>query len=98
MNRSGTSRTIPLEEGANFVTKQMEATGGRKLPRHQASTESVLVVIEGACSVEFSEADHSLKSGESLIIPKDAWHQISADPDFKAVHIMPKDIRFKFSS
>lgn len=98
MDRSGTSRTFPLEEGAHYVTRQMEATGGRKMPRHQASTESVLVVIAGSCSVEFSEADHSLKSGESLIIPKDEWHQITADPDFKAVHIMPKEIRFKFSS
>lgn len=52
----------------------------------------------GTVHVEFSEADHSLKSGESLIIPKDEWHQITADPDFKAVHIMPKEIRFKFSS
>lgn len=93
---AGKSKVTPLEEGELFETKQMEATSGKLLPRHKASIESVLVVKEGACKVAFPDTDHLLESGDSLIIAADLWHQISGNPDFKAIHIMPKEIRFEF--
>lgn len=93
----GIYRVTPLQEGDLFSTKQMEATEGRLLPRHRATVESVIVVIEGGCVVRFSDSEHALKVGESLVIPAGEWHQIAADPDFQAIHIMPKEIRFEFS-
>lgn len=88
----------PLEKGALFVTKRMEATAGVSWPRHRASTESVLVVTEGRCIVKFSDTDHSLSAGDSLIIPAGEWHEIVADPEFTAIHSMPNEIRFTFST
>ncbi|MCQ9337395.1 hypothetical protein NQ011_12010 [Corynebacterium phoceense] len=38
-----------------------------------------------------------VRAGDSVVIPVDVWHEIVADPDFTAVHIMPKDIRFTLS-
>lgn len=87
----------PLEEGRLFVTKRMEATAGISWPRHRASVESVLVVTEGRCIVHFPDTDHGISAGNSLVIPAEVWHEIMADPEFKAVHIMPKEIRFTFS-
>lgn len=88
----------PLQEGSQFDTKQMEATAGISWPRHRASTESVLVVTEGRCTVEILGMSRSLGEGDSVVIPADEWHEITADPEFTAVHIMPKGIRFTFSA
>lgn len=86
-----------LEEGALFSTKRMEADSGRVLPRHRASIESVLVVIDGECVVAMSGVDHALKPGDSLVIPAGEWHQIRAHPEFRAIHVMPRGIEFEFS-
>ncbi|AJE68539.1 MULTISPECIES: cupin domain-containing protein [Corynebacterium] len=98
MESAGRPRVTLLEEGALFETKRMEAASGISWPRHRASTESVLVVTEGRCIVQFSAEDRGVSAGDSLVIPADIWHEIVADPEFKAVHIMPKEIRFTFST
>lgn len=91
-------QVTPLEEGEVFDTKRMEAVEGVQWPRHRASTESVLVVTEGQLIVEFPDAQPTLAAGESIVIPADVYHQIVPNPAFQATHIMPKDIRFIFSS
>lgn len=97
MATAGRPRVTPLEEGSLFDTKRMEASSGISWPRHKASTESVLVVTEGRCLVKFPDADHEASAGDSVVIPADMWHELVADPDFTAIHIMPKGIRFTFS-
>lgn len=87
-----------IEEGALFDTKRMEATEGVKWARHKASTESVLVVTEGQLIVDFPDAQPTVSAGQSIVIPADVWHEIVPDAEFKAIHIMPKDIRFTFSA
>src|SRR5690625_4383302 len=87
-------QVTPLEEGKGFETKQMEATEGVQWPRHKASEESVLVVTAGTLIVEFPESQPILTAGESIVIPADVWHEIVPHPAFKAIHIMPKGIRF----
>lgn len=96
MSTTGNYTVTPLEEGALFSTKRMEADSERLLPRHRASIESVLVVIDGACVVAMRGTDHMLERGDSLVIPADEWHQIRAHPEFKAIHVMPREIRFEF--
>ncbi|MGW1456065.1 cupin domain-containing protein [Salegentibacter agarivorans] len=90
-------KTKLLEEGAKLSVKQMEALSGQFLPKHKASEESVLVVIEGACVLKKAESEHTLEQGDNVIIPSDVWHQIKAIRDFKAIHVMPKAIRFEFT-
>lgn len=90
-------KVTPLKNGADFVTKRMEADSGEAFPEHTASVESVLVVTRGRCVVKFPDADHALEAGDSFVVPADVWHQVVADPDFSAVHIMPHQIRFEFA-
>ena len=97
MEGQGRSKVTPLLEGELWVTKQMEGTAGVALPGHRASIESVVVVIEGQCIIRFADGDRILPQGTSFIVPPEVWHQVIADPDFKAIHIMPKEIRFDFS-
>ena len=80
------------------MSKQMQAASGTALPKHRASDESVLVVTEGQCVVALEGTEHILKRGDSFVVPADVWHQITADPHFTAVHVMPKEIRFEFTT
>ena len=91
-------RVTPLESGALLETKLMEGSSGSSFPKHRASIESVLVVIAGRCIIRFSEVEHALEAGDSFLVPADDWHQITADSEFKAVHVMPKEIEFVFST
>ncbi|MGB3342867.1 MAG: cupin domain-containing protein [Aequorivita sp.] len=85
-----------LATGEKFNAKQMEAKAGELLPKHIATIESVLVVLEGACVLSIDGKDHELKQGDSFIVPPKIKHQIRAIEDFKAVHVMTNDIQFKF--
>lgn len=78
------------------MTKRMEGTDGSEFPRHTASHESVLVVMTGKCRIVFPDAAHDLNPGDTFIVPADEVHQVIGQPDFTAIHIMPKDIRFDF--
>lgn len=90
--------TMLLEEGELFDTKQMSATGGATMPRHRPSQESALIITQGRCIVSFDEGSRTLGQGDSIILPEGVWHSVQADPEFTAVHIMPKGIRFTFAS
>ena len=89
-------RTVSLEDGDVLMTKRMEGTDGTAFPKHTASLESALVVLEGVCTISFPDAEYELRAGDTFIVPADVVHQVVGNPDFKAIHIMPKDIRFDF--
>lgn len=89
-------KTTSLETGAVLVTKRMEGTDGTEFPKHTASLESVLVLLDGSCTIVFSDAAHELRPGDTFIVPANEVHQVVGTPHFKAVHVMPKDIRFDF--
>ncbi|MGM7668705.1 cupin domain-containing protein [Microbacterium sp. A93] len=91
-------QTVPLDEGSDLVAKRMEGTEGTPFPRHMASHESVLVMVEGSCTITFPDVAHELQTGDTFIVPADEVHQVVGTPDFAAVHIMPKDIRFTFKA
>ena len=89
-------KSTPLKEGSVLITKQMIGTDGTAFPTHSASHESALVMTEGSCELSFPDAVHILNTGDTFIVPADVVHQIVGTPNFSAVHIMPKDIRFNF--
>lgn len=95
--KSVTNPTVkPLAKGEKFQAKQMQAKAGALLPKHIASIESVLIVLEGECVLNLDGTDHSLRQGDSFIVPSAIEHQIRVIEDFKAVHVMTNDIKFKF--
>ncbi len=94
--KSVTNPTIkPLAKGDKFQAKQMRAKAGELLPKHSASIESVLIVLEGECVLNLDGTEHSLRQGDSFIVPSAIEHQIRVVSDFKAVHVMTNDIQFK---
>lgn len=91
-------KTVDLADGSALMTKRMEGTDGAAFPSHTASLESALVMLSGSCTVTFPDSTHELQPGDTLIIPADEVHQVVGTPDFSAVHIMPRDIRFRFTA
>lgn len=89
-------KTVSLKDGDVLMTKRMEGTGGTAFPKHTASLESALVILEGVCEITFPDAGFELRAGDTFIVPADEVHQVTGKPDFKAIHIMPKDISFDF--
>ena len=89
-------KTTDLREGAVLVTKQMEGTDGTAFPPHTASLESALVILDGSCPITFPAGTHELRAGDTFVVPADEVHHVVGTPDFTAVHVMPKDIRFDF--
>jgi len=85
-----------LVQGKKFHAKQMSAKAGDLLPKHTASIESVLIMTEGECVLTIDETDHTLKQGDTFIVPAVIKHQIRAITDFKAIHVMTNDIEFEF--
>lgn len=89
-------QTTSLQEGAALVAKEMKGTEGTAFPRHTASLESALIMLEGAATITFPDAVHELRAGDTFVVPADEVHQIVGTPDFTAVHVMPREIRFDF--
>lgn len=87
-----------LATGEQFNVKQMEAKKGDLLPKHLATIESVLIVIQGKCVLTIAGIDHNLEAGDSFIVPPKIKHQIRAVEDLKAFHVMTNDIAFEFFS
>lgn len=89
-------KTKLLSEGEFLMAKEMEGDAGAFLPKHLASVESVLIIKEGICVMHLEDRHHTLSQGDVFIVPANVMHQIEAKQSFKAFHIMPKDIVFKF--
>jgi|SRR5690554_7955786 len=85
-----------LAKGDKFNAKQMGAKAGELLPKHIASIESVVVVMEGECILNIDGTEHALKQGDCFVVPPKIVHQIRAVEDFRAVHVMTNDIEFEF--
>lgn len=91
-------QTFALEQGKVLATKRMEGTENSAFPKHTASHESALVVLEGTLTIAFDHVTHTLTAGDTFVVPANDVHQVTAAPEFKAIHIIPKDIHFNFKA
>lgn len=89
-------KVTALQEGTLLIAKQMQGSSRTAFPSHTASAESMLVITKGRCIIEFDSTSHTLTAGDAFVVPPGQWHQVTGDPDFTAVHVMPRDIRFDF--
>lgn len=85
-----------LASGIELEAKQMQAKAGNLLPKHLANIESILFIHEGEAILHIHDEGKILKAGEAFIIPAETIHQIEVVEDFKGLHFMPKDIKFRF--
>jgi quercetin dioxygenase-like cupin family protein len=87
---------IPLEVGDSIKAMQVRGLAGMTMPRHHATKEAVIVVLEGTALLGMSERSHTLKKGSTFIIPAGKEHTLTIQQDFKAIAIMAVDSEINF--
>ncbi|MPM63711.1 hypothetical protein SDC9_110593 [bioreactor metagenome] len=82
------SRTI-IETGGGTVTLFAFA-GGEGLSEHTAPFDALVNVLDGEVKITIGGKPHHLKSGESIIMPANVPHALSAVTAFKMMLVMIK--------
>lgn len=89
-------RVRELAMGSELVAKEMGGKKDKLLPLHYADVESIIFIHEGECVFILDGKEIELKAGDAHIVPPKVKHQFLGITDFKGIHFMPKDIKFKF--
>ncbi|MEA1897111.1 MAG: cupin domain-containing protein [Bacteroidota bacterium] len=63
---------------------------GESLSEHTAPFDALVQVLEGLASIQIGGKEHLLSSGESIIMPANITHAISAPERFKMILTMLK--------
>lgn len=61
---------------------------GQRLSEHTAPYDATVQVIEGTARITIDGADHTVNSGELIIMPANIPHAVTADEKFKMLLIM----------
>ncbi|MFB6135789.1 MAG: cupin domain-containing protein [Halobacteriaceae archaeon] len=73
----GTSKGVLVgeAEGApNFATRRFTLEPGAEVPRHTNEVEHVQYVLDGEYTVGLGEEEHTVRAGDSLLIPAGTVH------------------------
>jgi quercetin dioxygenase-like cupin family protein len=60
---------------------------GQEIRPHSTPVNAFLTIVEGEGMVRIGEDNFTLKTGESILLPKDILHYVRADRDFKMMLI-----------
>jgi quercetin dioxygenase-like cupin family protein len=82
------SRTI-INKPAGTVTV-FAFDKGERLSTHSAPFDALIQVVEGSGLVTIEDREHTVRAGESIIMPADKPHSVIAAERFKMVLIMIK--------
>lgn len=75
------------------VIRQRQAPGGGN-PPHTHDREEVMVLLAGTLDVTLGSATHTLHTGDTLVIPAGATHQLRAGEPAEWLLIAPAGYRF----
>lgn len=94
------NQTIQFQEGS-VVSKEIvnKSTGtitlfafdkGQGLSEHTAPYDALVIIAEGVAEITVSGVKHKVKTGEMLLMPAHAPHELMAIKPFKMILIMIK--------
>jgi quercetin dioxygenase-like cupin family protein len=63
---------------------------GQGLSRHSAPFNAFVQVLDGEGVITIGEQEHTLKSGEAILMPANVPHAVQAPQDFKMLLVMLK--------
>lgn len=61
---------------------------GQRLSEHTAPYDATIQVVDGTARVTIDGADHTVNSGQLIIMPANIPHAVTADQKFKMLLIM----------
>lgn len=85
-----------LKKGVVFKILQVTGEKGMRMPKHISTKEAVIVIAEGNVIIEIASAEHSLKKGDSMIIPAAIPHSLLVMTSLKAIVTMPVESEIEF--
>ena len=65
---------------------------GKFVKHRHSDTDGVFIVIECKMSIEFETETIEIKSGEMIVIPKEASHKPFADEEYKVILVEPRGV------
>jgi len=74
-------------ERSDFKVFLFALKASQEIKPHSAPVNAFLTVVEGEGFIRIGEEDYTLKTGESIPLPKDILHYVRADKDFKMMLI-----------
>ena len=80
------SRMIVFRDAGNITLFSFDR--GEGLSEHTAPFEAVVTILEGECEVRIAGKPHRLKEGETIILPANVPHALSAVTRFKMMLTM----------
>ena len=83
------SRMIIFREAGNITLFSFDE--GEGLSEHTAPFEAVVTILDGECEVRVAGEAHRLKEGETIILPANKPHSLSAVTRFKMMLTMIRE-------
>jgi quercetin dioxygenase-like cupin family protein len=80
------SRMIVFQDAGNITLFSFDR--GEGLSEHTAPFEAVVTILEGECEVRIAGEPHRLKEGDTIILPANKPHALSAVTRFKMMLTM----------
>ena len=84
------SRTLAQNESVSITLFSFDA--GEEISTHESHGDAMVTILEGNALITIGEKQHSLKGGESIVMPAGIPHAVAADERFKMllVVVFPK--------
>ena len=83
------SRMIVFQEAGNITLFSFDE--GEGLSDHTAPFDAVVTILDGECEVRVAGEAHRLKEGETIILPANKPHSLSAVTRFKMMLTMIRE-------
>lgn len=80
-----------LFEGDQFKTFRVRVAAGDRIPRHQATEDAYLVVVQGLARLQFDHSELMLQQGSATYIPPQFPHQLDVIEDLTAYLFLAAD-------
>ena len=81
--KSGEAVSVSLTQLPNVFMKLLAFDRGTGLPEHGGKGEALVCILDGEAEFDICGDKVRVKSGESLVIPSDAPHSVTAITPFK---------------
>lgn len=72
---------------SDFKISLFALKAGQEIRPHSTPVNAFLTIVEGEGFIRIGEESFTLKTGESILLPKDILHYVRADRDFKMMLI-----------
>jgi quercetin dioxygenase-like cupin family protein len=80
------SRTLAQNKAANVTLFAFAAQ--EEISSHSSSGDALVIALDGEAKVTIGGAEHTLKTGESIVMPADIPHAVLAITSFKMLLVV----------